>query len=234
MIWTLTADETDFPIADGHSRIYQVAADLHADMRQSTQVEPPMRAQWPVAYPDRAQRTLSFDLTVTFPPCASYELAAMQALDIPVQCPRGGVLKGLLGSSQRTYAQAWINGISAKNLGVTNQFTFSITAVNPTTATLSPLALMNAQYVANLSAITGLTGGTAADLDSLVTADVLPGFLAFITPSLGGFAQPKHMRLITDPDPGVTAGNDDPSAGTLIVMPLDYDETTNPKIWTEV
>lgn len=227
MIWTLTHGATVYAIADGTERIYRCAGDLSASMRQSTQVSAPMRSDWPVAFPDRAQRTLSFDIPVTFPACASYEEAAMQALDVPVQCPRGGVLTGLHGTSQRVYAQAWVDAISAKNMGVTNHFTFSITAVNPTEATLSPLALMDARYVANLPAITGLTGGTASDLDGLITVDVAAGFQTDVFAAIGALNQKATFRLYA----GTDATNTDPDAGPVIVRPVDYHASTNAKVW---
>ena len=227
MIWTLTDGDTIFPISDGWSRIYKIVGEMNVNLRQSTQMAPPMRSEWPVAYPGRARRTLSFDLTVTFPPCSSFAAAEMQALDIPAQCPRGGELKGVNGSLQRTYAQAWIDAVRPKNLGVRNEFTFSVTAVNPSTQTLSTLAQMDIRSVANLYAITGLTGGGATNLDGLVTADVLPGFQVQIFVPVSGLNQLAVFRLFS----GTDATNTDPTAGPLIVRPVDYDAGTNAKVW---
>jgi len=118
-------------------------------------------------------------------------------------------------------------------MGVTNQFHFNFLATNPSTQTLSPLAQMDSRSVANLSAITGLAGGGSTKLDGCLTADVGVGFLVFVTVSISSVWQSKFMRLITDPAPGVTTNNVDPNAGPLIVLPGDYDSSTNAKIWKE-
>jgi hypothetical protein len=93
-----------------------------------------------------------------------------------------------------------------------------------------PPAQMDARYVANLHTITGLTGGTATDLDGYTTTDVAAGFTAFILPTIGGVVQPKTFRLIA----GTTAENTDPTAGLLVVRPDDYHASTNAKVWVEV
>ena len=227
MIWKLIDGETIFMIADGVGRTYQNLSTLSFDMRQTTQVAPPFRAEWPVAFPSRASRELSFNLPVIFPPCASLEEAFEQALDIPVQCPRGGELVGLLGAKQRSYSQAWVSATHVEMIGLTNLFNFAISAVNPTTATLSPLALMDSRYVANLHAITGLTGGGATKLDGLVTVDVAAGFQVDVFVSIGALNQLATFRLYA----GTDATNTDPDAGAVIVRPVDYATTTNEKVW---
>lgn len=227
MIWKLIDGEDIFMIADGVSRAYQCLGRLSMDLRQTTQVATPSRAQWPVAFPGRASRTLSFDLPVTYPPCATLEEAFAQALDVPVQCPRGGELIGLLGTTQRSYAQAWVEAAHVDTIGLTNVFNFSITAVNPTTATLSPLALLDMRYIANLHAITGLTGGGATNLDGLVTLDVLPGFQTQVFVAIGGLDQLATFRLFE----GTDATNTNPDSGPVIVRPVDYHESTNAKVW---
>jgi len=224
----------DFEIANGDDRTLRVLGEESVTLQQRTQVETPSRAAWPVAFPDRAMRSIPLSYDVTFPPCASLEAALLQSRTIATTCPKGGILTEQHGSQLISYAAAWITSIQVKRMGVTNQFTFSLEATDPDTQTLSPLAMLNPSYVANLPLITALTGGGATDLDGQITADVEIGFCAFITPTLAGLAQPKHMRLIADPDPGVTVGNADPAAGTLIVIPADYDESTNAKIWTEL
>lgn len=224
-IWTLTAGETIFAISDGVSRIHQTLGRLGVGMQQNTQVEQPSRAAWPVAFPDHATRTLSFELPVTFPPCASYEAAFQQSLDIPVQCPRGGVLTGLIGADQRTYAQAWINAISVEPLGVTNQFTFNITAVNPSSATLSRIALMDPRYPNILTSMTGLTGGGTGKLDAQVTTDVAVGRMVdFYLDNGSGVLLPHRWVLMPWTDE-----TEDAADGR--VLPDDFHATTNPKFW---
>lgn len=214
-------------LADGVGRNYQCLSRLAVDLRQTTQVAIPSRAQWPVAYPGRASRTLSFDLPVTYPPCATLEEAFAQALDVPVQCPRGGELIGLLGATQRTYAQAWVEAAHVDTIGLTNVFNFSITAVNPTTVTLSPLAQMDSRYVGNLHTITGLTGGNATDLNSYPTTDVPLGFQVQVFVPINGLDQLATFRLIAGPDPT----NTDPDVGPVVVRPADYNGSTNAKVW---
>jgi len=227
MIWKLTEGETIFYLADGAGRNYQQLSALSFDLRQSTQEVQPLRAEWPVAFPSRASRALSFNLPVIFPPCASLEEAFEQALDIPVQCPRGGVLTGILGASQRTYSQAWVNTTHVETMGVTNLFNFSITAVNPSTATLSTLAQYDMRNIANLYAITGLTGGGTTKLDGYVTTDVLPGFQLQIFAAIGSLNQLATFRLYA----GTDATNTDPDAGPVIVRPADFHASTNAKVW---
>lgn len=234
MMITLHAGEVDFAIANGDDRIHQVLSDESITMQQQTQVVVLTQDDAPTAFPEHAVRSLPLSYSVSYPPCATLAEALLQSRSVPAACPKGGVLVEQHGATQVTYAQAWVTSIRVERMGVSNRFIFSLVATRPDTAIPSPLALMDSRYVANLSALTGLTGGGATNLDGQVTADVAIGFTAFITPSLAGFAQAKHMRLIADPDPGVTVGNDDPAAGTLIVIPLDYDEETNAKIWTEV
>lgn len=230
MIWTVTRGEVIFPITDGVGRVYRTAGKLGMQMGQTTQVVQRMRAAWPTAFPDRALRVLKFDIPVTFPPCTSLEEAAAQAQDIALQCPPGGVLTGQYGATLRTYSQAWIDSITSENIGLTNFFTFAISAINPTTATLSKLAQMNSQYIANMPAITGLTGGGSSKLDSYVTTDVAVGFTMLATPTIGGIAQAIHFRLTA----GTDATQTDPTAGPLIVRPLDYDAGTNAKVWKAI
>ncbi|MBB5033175.1 hypothetical protein [Prosthecobacter vanneervenii] len=230
MIWTLTDGDTIFPITDGYSRVYKAAGALTGQLAQTTQVSQPMREPWPKAFPDRSTRALSFDIPVFFPPCASLEEAAMQALDIPVQCPTGGVLTGQRDAELRTYSQAWVRNVTCENFGVSNRFVFSMLAVNPTSRTLSTLAQMDYRSIANVPAITGLEGGAPNNLDGYTTTDVAVGFTMLIVPEISGFAQAIHFRLF--------AGNDatqtDPTAGTLVVRPLDYDAGTNAKVWKAV
>jgi hypothetical protein len=117
------------------------------------------------------------------------------------------------------------------NTGVQNRFPLQFLAGAPSAlTTLSTLAQMDARYVANLHTITGLTGGTATDLDGYATTDVAAGFTALILPTIGGIVQPKTFRLIA----ATTAENTDPTAGLLVVRPDDYHATTNAKVWVEV
>jgi len=230
MIWTLTNGETIFEISNGSDRTLRVADRSRLALQQETQVVTRARAEWPAAFPERASSALSFSIPVTFPPCASLEAALLEAHMIPQQCPRGGVLTCQYGETLITYSQAWRTGITAEPRGVTNLFNFAFQAVNPAFAELSPLAQMDSRYIANLSAITGLTGGGATKLDGLVTADVSVGFCAFL-PALviGSVATPKMMHLVA----GTDTENADPAAGVIIIRPDDYDGSTNAKVWRE-
>jgi hypothetical protein len=226
----MTVTLEDFYIVNGDDRTLQLESEETLSLKQTTQVVPPSRAAWVVAFPDRASRSIDLVYKVLFPPCESLAAALMQSRSIWAQCPRGGVLVETHDAVQVTYAQAWITGIQPERMGVRNAFTFSLLATNPNTATLSTLAKMNRDAVNNLKDVTGLTGGGTTNLDGYATADVALGFVAFITPNIGGFAQAKHFRLIT----GTTATNTDPAAGTLVVRPTDYDGATNPRIWIEL
>lgn len=219
-------------LADGVGRTYQNLSTLGFGMQQSTQVANPLRALFPVAFPDRASRVYSFDLPVMFPANASLELALAQLHDFPAQCPRGGALAMVIGATQRSYSQAWINTIKGEQCGASNLFTFSISAVNPSTTTLSTLGLMDTRYTWNLAAVTGLTGGGINNLDGYTTTDVdaTKQPAAVITATIGAVVQTKTFRLVA----GMDATNTDPLAGTLIVRPADYNASTNAKVWKEV
>jgi hypothetical protein len=83
---------------------------------------------------------------------------------------------------------------------------------NLTTATSSMFGYFN-------STITGYTGGTATDLDSLVTTNrAVPCLLAFDHASFGG----KVFKL--------RAGTDAESS-PAIIRPDDYNASTNAKVW---
>jgi hypothetical protein len=83
---------------------------------------------------------------------------------------------------------------------------------NLTTATSSMFGYFN-------STITGYTGGTATDLDSLVTTNrAVPCLLAFDRASFGG----KVFKL--------RAGTDAESS-PAIIRPDDYNASTNAKVW---
>ena len=222
-------------LADGESRTCKVASGLAPSGELGMEVLEFLRAEWaiPVA---RGNRVITLPMVIELPAVASFGLSLVSALMYFSNLPDEGTLVFAEGAQQVTFANAvcpkWkiVDEIVGVSYAVALQFVLG----QPTNATLSLLAQMDSRYLANLSAITGLTGGGASNLDSQITADVAVGFRAFLTPTIAGIAQPKVMGLITDPDPGVTVTNEDPAAGTLIILPADYDAATNAKIWTEL
>ncbi len=222
---------SSFTIADDISSFAKILGDDSFALRQETQTVSRARAAWLTAFHDRAVRSVRRTYVSQFPPCASEEAAFEQALSIPVQCPRGGTLVETFGSTAITYSDAWIDGeISVKRNALSNVFTFPLVAIDPSTATLSPLAQMDSRYIANLSAIVGLTGGGATKLDGYTTTDVAAGFTAFLPALLiSSIAVPKMMQLVT----GTDAENADPAAGLIIIRPDDYNAGTNAKVWKE-
>lgn len=228
---TITFDST-FVIANGVSRTAKILNEEGFTLEQNTQTTVRARGEWTVGFPDRASRSIPRRYTVVHPPCASLAAAIAEAVNIPATCPKGGTLVEVYGATTITFAQAWLKNISVTRRGITNQFTYDLVATNPD-STLSPLASMSINNVINRYAITGLSGGGATKLDGETTADLDVGYVLFITPTIGGLVIPKHFKLITDPDPGVTAENTDPDAGPLIVIPDDYNASTNAKIWVD-
>lgn len=209
------------------------ATSFHISGQQVNQISRPVRAEYVSLYA-RGGRAHSIEIIFRPPPAVSYDAAAESLSLYFAGLPQQGDLVLTNGSLARTFPAACLEAFTPPpRTGISLEFPLKFVAGAVTYQTLSPLALMDSRYVANLAVITGLTGGTAADLDALVTADVAVGFVAFVTPTIAGIAQPKHFRLITDPDPGVTVTNTDPTAGALIVRPLDYDEDENAKIWSE-
>jgi len=227
MIVTLNSS---FVICNGTDLTLPVMDTETLSLTQDTQVAQYVRASWPTFFHSRASQTIPLVYPVTYPPCATVEAAVLQSRQILAQCPKGGVLTEQSGSTLITYADAKLDGIDVMRRGLTNLFTFKLTATDPDTATLSTLAAMDARYVFNFSAITGLTGGGSTKLDGFITADVTVGCSALITPVIGGLTIPKTFRLIA----GTTAENTDPSAGPLVVRPDDYNGSTNAKIWVDV
>jgi hypothetical protein len=230
MLVTLTSGSTTFDIANGASATLDVVSDDTWELTQQTQTTQRARADWLAAFPDRASRSIPLSYRVIMAPCASLAAAFEQARQLPAQCPKGGTLVELLGSTEITYASAWLDSIRVERMGVTNILTYQFTATDPAAATLSRLAQMDDRYLAVLKDIAGLTGGTSADLDSLTTTDVADGFTAFLPRLLiGSVATPKHFTLTT----GTDAEQTDPTAGLLIVRPDDYHASTNAKVWKE-
>lgn len=199
-------------------------------MQQTTQETLRSRAECPTYFHSRASRVIPLVYPVTYPPCASFAAAALEARQIIATCPKGGVLTEQQDGTLITYADSKVESIEVTRRGVTNQFTFTLTAVDPDTAALSTLAQLNMSYIANLHTITSLTGGTATALDGYVTTDVTVGFTAFL-PALviGSIAQAKMMQLVT----GTDAENADPTAGLIVIRPDDYHASTNAKVWKE-
>jgi len=104
----------------------------------------------------------------------------------------------------------------------------------------SPLLRMNANYVNNLNKldITGLTGGTSADLDGVPTVNVALNLKAELSLLLAGVWQTKEFMLVTLTTAQSMTGGDgsenaDPATGTLVIHPDDFDGMTNDKIWIE-
>lgn len=223
----------EFVIANGLDRTVNFLGSDTFSLTQETQTETPLRGEWPVFFHSRASRVIELAYRVHYPPCADLPAALLQARTIAATCPRGGELVEQHGATEITFEDAKLLSLEPTRRGVSNEFLFKLAAKNPSTAALSTLAQMSTNYIANLATITSLTGGTATDLDSLTTTDVNIRFTCYICPTIGGVAQGKHMRLIADPAPGVTTENADPTAGPLVILPDDYNETTNAKIWVE-
>lgn len=242
MNWTLTSGATAFEIANGIDRLARISDRPDSSLAQQTQESQRVRAEWITAFPDRASRAYSISIPVVFPECASLDDAAVQALLIPAQCPKGGTLTMQHGAQSVVYAQAWITGITVTPQGIRNVFTFNLRAVDPDTS-LSLLAAMNAAYKANLNAspfsITGLTGGTSGKLDALITTDVAIGFKGELFFLLGSNYVTKTFQLVTTSTAATVTGGDgsentDPNAGSLIIHPDDYNVSSNDKVWLEV
>ena len=76
----------------------------------------------------------------------------------------------------------------------------------------------NQKFVENQSAITGLTGGTSTDLDSIVTSGIAVGILAAVILA----DQLSYYQL----QAATTAEN-----SPLIIRPDDFNASTNAKVW---
>ena len=222
-------------LADGEARTMRVASGLAPSGELAVDVLEFLRADWaePVA---RGNRVMTLPMVIEFPACGTFEEALLESLMYFANLPDEGTLVITHGAESVTYSAAVCSRCSQLQAieGLSNGVQLTFVCGEPVNATLSPLALLNMSYVANLHAIVGLTGGGATKLDGQVTADVSVGFTAFLPLLLiSSVAVPKMMHLITDLDPGVTTENADPSAGLVIIKPDDYHATTNPKLWVE-
>lgn len=128
----MTVNLPDFAIANGEDRTLQVLSEESLALQQQTQSTVPFRSPWARGFPDRAQRSIALSYKVTFPPCDTLEDALMQSRLIPVQCPKGGVLVEYHAGVRITYSQSWVNAVNVERMGVTNRFSYDLTAVNPT------------------------------------------------------------------------------------------------------
>lgn len=222
--------DSSFTICNGTDLVLPLLDTETLTLTQETQVSQRARAAWPTFFHSRSTQSIPLVYPVCYAPCADIAAAVLQSRQVLAQCPKGGVLTEQSGSTLITYADAKLDSISVTRRGLTNLFTFSLTATDPDTAALSTLAQMDLRYVWNLSSITGLTGGGATNLDGLTTTDVTVGCSALITPTIGGLVIPKTFRLIA----GTTAENADPAAGALVIRPDDYNASTNAKVWVDV
>ena len=112
--------------------------------------------------------------------------------------------------NRRTYGQ--------QQVLLLNQAISGTAAVPSPSADFYTIVEANQKFVQNQSAITGLTGGTATDLDSLVTLGVAVGPLVVVT--VGGYID--YYRLTA----GTTA-----ELSPTVIRPDDYATTTNEKFW---
>jgi len=218
-------------LADGEARTMRVASGLAPG--GEVQVDPLefLRADWavPVA---RGNRLMTLPMVIEFPACATFEEALVESLMYFANLPEEGTLVIAHGAESVTFSAAVCSRCSQLQAieGLSNGVQITFVCGEPVNATLSPLAQMDARYVANFIAdpfnVTGLTGGTAGMLDSVVTADVAVGRLAQFVINVSGVDVPHLWQLV--------AGTDAEDAAGGIVRPDDYDATTNAKVWKQL
>lgn len=224
MLVTLTSGETIFEIANGYDRTTNVLDVESFTLTQETDEEVLLRASWPAYYTARAVRRIPLVYPVTFAPCASLEAAVLQARTVPLTCPRGGVITEQQGATLITYAAAKLVSCTPERIGITNRFTFSFEATNPSIAELSRIAQMDARYPNILTGLAGLTGGGSTKLDGQATADVAVGRVVQFVLTESSVLVP-HQWLLRDWTDEVE------NADAGIVLPDDWHATTNPKFW---
>lgn len=176
----------------------------------------------------RGHRMHTIEIVFRPPPAADTDAAAEALALYFAGLPQQGDLVLLSGARERTFPGACVEAFTPPpRTGISNEFPVKFVAGSVTSRTLSPLAIMNINEVANLYAITGLTGGGDTNLDGLVTVDVSAGFQTDIFVPIGALNQLATFRLFA----GTDATNTDPDAGPVVVRPADYDGTTNAKVW---
>ena len=112
--------------------------------------------------------------------------------------------------NKRTYGQ--------RKIRVLNQ-TIGSAAVSPTpTSSFYTKVETNAKFVQNQSSLTGLTGGTATDLDSLTTSGIAVGPIVAVV--LSDVLSYYQLQTGTDAE-----------SSPDIIRPDDYAASTNEKIW---
>lgn len=228
-------------LADGESRTSYVATGLTPSGQLNFEPLEYLRAAWAVPKA-RGNRLLTLPVIIQFPPAASFGAALIESLMYFANLPDEGALVIQDGALSVTFSTA----VCQRNVqleeiyGLSNAVGLTFICGQPSNATLSLLAQMNSDNLINLYrlglrvngvAITKLNGGTTDALDALTTTDVDVGFAGWSFFTIGSDIQQMTLSLITDPDPGVTVENADPSAGPVIILPDDYNASTNPKIW---
>lgn len=126
----------DFEIANGFSRIHQVLEDESWTLSQETDEDLALRAAWPTYFPDRAVQRVPLSYVVMWPECEDLAAAALQARVVPFTTPKGGVLIEELDGTRITYAAAKKVSVTVLRIGIRNQFTTVLEAVNPTVQSL--------------------------------------------------------------------------------------------------
>lgn len=239
----MTVTFNSIVLADGESRVAKVASGLAPGGEVQMEVLEFLRATWavPVA---RGNRVMTLPMIISFPAQETFGATLVHALMYFANLPEGGTLVIAEGADAVTYSSAVCRNVKQVGgiEGLSHEVSLQFICGEPVNATLSPLAQMDARYKANLNAapfsLTGLTGGTGK-LDALATADVLLGFTGelFFELTSGVFVT-KTFRLVTRATAATVTGgdgsaNNDPSIGSLIIDPADYDADDNDKVWLE-
>lgn len=219
----MTVTFNDMVLADGDSRICKVASGLAPSGELGMEALEYLRAEWavPVA---RGNRLITLPMIIELVPCADFETSLVQHLMYFKNLPAEGELKIQHGGALVTFSQAVCKTNKTRELeGLQNTVMLTFVCGEPVNSTLSILAQMDSRYTANMSSITGLTGGGSTKLDGLVTTDVAVGRLINLVINNGTIDELQFWKLY--------AGTDAEDTGSGIVRPDDYDGSDNAKVW---
>ena len=191
--------------------------------QQVNQVSRPTRAEYVTLYA-RAARQHSIEIVFRPPPAADFDAAAEALCLYFAELPQQGDLVLLNGVRERTFPDACVESFSPPpRRGVSNEFPVKFIAGAVNTRTRSRLGAMNANYP-NVLPLTALTGGATNSLDAEATTDVATGRMVNFYLNESGVLAPHQWVLMP-------WGEESEDAAAGRVIPDDFNETTNPKIW---
>ena len=191
--------------------------------QQVNQTRRPIRDEY-AHFIARGLRQHSIEIVFRPPPAADFDEAAELLCLYFSELPQQGDLVLLSGTRERTFADACLESFTPPpRRGVSNEYPVKFIAGAVTSRTRSRLGIMSADYP-NVLPLTALTGGATNSLDAEVTTDVATGRMVNFYLEESGVLAPHQWVLRP-------WGEESEDAAAGRVLPDDFNESTNAKIW---